>query len=92
MVYSAIVSGTSDSEIYAIETKDDSTPTRITDAPHSMEHFPIWSPDGEWIVYTSTLGGFGKFGSQLYLMRADGSETRRLTFDRAAHTYPSWRP
>lgn len=90
IAYSAYALGIG--ELYMIETKDDSTPVRITDAPYSMELFPAWSPDGGWIVYTSNYGGFGLRGTQLYVMRPDGSETRRLTFDHAAHTAPLWRP
>lgn len=92
MAYSAYMTGTTDAELFVIETTDDSIPVRITDAPQSMEYSPAWSPDGGWIVYTSNYGGFGLRGTQLYMMRPDGSETRRLTFDHAAHTAPLWRP
>lgn len=35
-----------------------------------------WSPDGEWIVYTETYDT-----GRLWLMRPDGSEKRKLTFE-----------
>jgi TolB protein len=39
---------------------------------------PDWSPDGRWIAFVSARDG----GSNLYLMRADGSALRQLTFGR----------
>ncbi len=58
-----------------------SDPTRLTraDAP---DNAPAWSPDGEWIVFTSDRDG----GPEVYLMRADGSEQTRLTFDDMSST------
>jgi serine/threonine protein kinase/DNA-binding SARP family transcriptional activator/Tol biopolymer transport system component len=43
-----------------------------------------WSPDGGWVVMSSPSG----LGANLYLMRADGSET----FQIGLGVEPSWRP
>jgi TolB protein len=46
---------------------------------------PDWSPDGEWVVYdfgprgTGEASAEGKYLSDIYVIRADGSENTRLT-------------
>jgi serine/threonine-protein kinase len=51
------------------------TPTRLTFTP-GLEAFPVWSPDGKHIVFTSTRRG----APNLYWTRADGAgEAVRLT-------------
>ena len=54
-----------------------------------------WAPDGEWIVYQS-----GEHGSpddplaiiEIRIMRADGTGGRRVTWDGARNTYPTFSP
>jgi hypothetical protein len=41
---------------------------------------PAWSPDGEWVAVQRTSDdGYVFTGADLYLLRADGTETVRLT-------------
>ena len=40
----------------------------------TCDMFPAWSPNGRWIVFTACRGRGGTF-----IMRADGTHTRRLT-------------
>jgi len=47
---------------------------------------PGLSPDGEWIVYASE----GR--EDLFVVRIDGTGTRRLTDDPARDRYPHWSP
>jgi Tol biopolymer transport system component len=50
---------------------------------------PAWSPDGSRIAFTRTTNGRRSF--QVYVMRADGSATRRLTSGRFDER-PAWSP
>ena len=45
-----------------------------------------WSPDGDWIVFRSERDG----GPEIYVIRADGSDATRLTFDGAGNSNPRW--
>jgi TolB protein len=51
-----------------------------------------WSPDGRWLAFTMLRGGgSGRWG--LYVMRADGTQVRRLTRDEGLDTfYTAWSP
>ena len=49
---------------------------------------PAWSPDGNWIAFGSLRDGNPSF--DIYIMRADGSDVRRLTTDPAKDSYPGW--
>jgi TolB protein len=50
---------------------------------------PAWSPDGKSIAFVSTRDG----NAEIYVMRADGSDQRRLTHTPAANdTAPVWSP
>ena len=52
-------------------------------------HFePAWSPDGEWIALAVDLDG--QF--DIAVIRADGSDFRRLTSDPAVDVQPTWTP
>ena len=49
---------------------------------------PCWSPDGRYIVFSSSREG----GYHLYIMTANGQNQRRLTFTKGQETSPSWSP
>lgn len=67
---------------------------RLTNSPGSDAHCG-WSPDGKWIAFASGRGGFQDeaplhpYNAQpygnIYVMRADGSDVRRLTDDAYEH-------
>jgi Tol biopolymer transport system component len=59
---------------------------------------PAWSPDGERIAYTGVADRHGStcgsdqcsWNGEIYVMRADGSEKRRLTTSEASDSGPAW--
>ena len=77
-----------DYEIYTIRP-DGTGLTRLTNSPGNDAH-AAWSPDGKWIAFSSGRGGFkdemargggGQPTPDIFVMRADGSDVRRLTDD-----------
>lgn len=70
----------------------------ITKTPASEERYPIWSPDGKQVVFSSNRGsksaGLDSFTGpfNLYMANADGSNVRQLTRQVAPAVYyfPSW--
>jgi Tol biopolymer transport system component len=51
-----------------------------------------WSPDGQWLVVVSDRDAPPGWGYQLYLMRPDGTNPRRLTEGRGLNVYPRFSP
>ena len=49
---------------------------------------PAWSPDGRSIAFSSRRDG----RTHIYVMRSDGSDTRRLTGGTADDSRPTWSP
>ncbi len=80
---------------------DGSDPQRLTHSPGNDAH-NAYSPDGAWIVFTSTRGGFKDESAlhphnpqpqgDVFVMRADGSDVRRLTDDQFEEGTPAWIP
>lgn len=60
---------------------------------------PDWSPEGEWIAFARScarsVGGKKKYWSDIWLIRPDGTDLRRLTDARASsdtNKSPAWSP
>lgn len=55
---------------------------------------PAWSPDGTHIAYAAQTGTLEEDQrlTEIYVMRADGTEKRRLTSNDALDGSPSWSP
>ena len=67
---------------------DGSDPRRLTGADMS-EHFPAWSPTGDWIAYSTWDGE----GGHLNKTRADGGGSPvQLTAMAAVYVTPAWSP
>jgi Tol biopolymer transport system component len=89
-----------DFEIYTIKP-DGSRLKRLTHTGGNDAH-GIWSPDGEWIVFSSSRMGWkdealaSDHGPQpygeLFAMRADGSGIRQLTDNQWEDALPAFQP
>jgi Tol biopolymer transport system component len=53
-----------------------------------------WTPDGEWIAFTSSRGTAGPGRGSIWIMRADGTAKRQLTLNpgNGFDLSPSWSP
>lgn len=79
--------------LYVTDAEGDN-PTRVS-RRDGLYLDPSWSPDGERIVYVAYPEGFDGFDlSQLevFTMRADGTDERRLTDDDLRDHDPYWSP
>jgi TolB protein len=62
------------------------TARKITDNINDNRN-PVWSPDGKQIAFVSDANG----NKDIYLMNADGSNIRRLTYGKSNNISPTWR-
>lgn len=85
-VFSANIDG--DEDIYASDI-DGSSFVRLTQYS-GADRDPVWSPDGQWIVFASDRDGTGQ--TELYRMRPDGTEIAALTNSQGSSFSPDWSP
>jgi imidazolonepropionase-like amidohydrolase/Tol biopolymer transport system component len=64
------------------------TPKRLTSS-NAGEFEPSWSPDGQWIVYSTWSG---PDGGHVYKIRADGGTTQKLTTVSSYWQHPTFSP
>jgi TolB protein len=53
---------------------------------------PSFSPDGKWIAFTSYFDRYEVYGCEIYIMRVDGTDLRRLTDNDYCDYQPRWGP
>ena len=73
----------------------------MTHTPGNDAHM-AWSKDGQWIAFTSARTGFldeamlhpynAQANGEIFVMRADGSDVRRLTENQFEDATPGWMP
>jgi serine/threonine protein kinase len=65
--------------------------TQVTDGGNSQG--PSFSPDGNWIVFTGYFDNMNDMnGCEIYIMRVDGSDMKRLTYNNYCDWQPRWGP
>lgn len=83
--------------VASIDDKFDSPAIHIMNADGSnrvqltktrAESSPIWSPDGAMVAFCSRRNG----ANDIYVIRPDGTDEKRLTFDPAHDTSITWSP
>ena len=85
-------------EIYVMRA-DGSRPANLT-RHEAWDTDPCWSPDGRRIAFKSDRhgerevgpSGSGHYNSDIFIMNADGSGVRQLTFDPVDARDPAWSP
>jgi TolB protein len=88
--------GSRQSDIAVINA--DGTGLRRLTRTAALETHPVWSPDSRRIAFTSDRharrGRLDRLGRafELYTMRADGSDVRRITRNRVPDLHPDWQP
>ena len=82
-------SGGPEFDIFIMDTDDGDQGTLTVPAFHPADDlFPDWSPDGEWIVFASNRTG----DSEIFVVRADGTELRNISNSPGTDTRPRWGP
>ncbi|HEX9797159.1 MAG TPA: hypothetical protein VGA52_09235, partial [Anaerolineales bacterium] len=54
----------------------------------ALDRRPDWSPDGQFIVFSSARSG----SLELYIMRSDGTDVRSLDAGAGSNFDPAWSP
>lgn len=73
-------------ELYVVDVAG-GTPRNLTQYPFADDWQPQWLPDGRILFASNRAGSF-----DLYTIRPDGSDLRRLTYGRSGEQAPAWRP
>jgi Tol biopolymer transport system component len=56
--------------------------------PDMFVYFPVWSPDSQWLAFMTDHTGSG----DIWIVRADGSESRPIAITSENEREPVWKP
>src|SRR5918999_957635 len=90
----AYTHGDGPSSIYVVNA-DGTGRTNVTpDADTKTNITPAWSPDGTKVAFSSNMNSSSSklYRLEIYIMDADGTNVRRLTYNDTDDTGPSWSP
>jgi dipeptidyl aminopeptidase/acylaminoacyl peptidase len=79
------------SAIWIASTDGSAEPTQFTTGER-RDGNPRWSPDGNWLAFTSNRGEDAKAPAALYVIPAQGGEPRRLTTLKESVEWVAWSP
>jgi Tol biopolymer transport system component len=69
----------------------DGTGVRMLSNLRAGAEAPAWSPDGLWLAFVAYTGdGNGINAREIYLMRSDGQNQVRLTYNSSDDTDVAW--
>jgi TolB protein len=78
-------------EVY-IMNADGSNARQLTPSGGNSQG-PSFSPDGKWVVFTAYFDNYGDdHGCEIYIIRTDGTDLRRLTNNDYCDYQPRWGP
>ena len=88
---SFLATGKTNSELYLMNA-DGSNSRMLTPAGGNSQG-PSISPDGQWVAFTSYFDLYGDdHGCEIYIIRIDGADLRRLTNNDYCDYQPRWGP
>jgi Tol biopolymer transport system component len=74
-------------EIFAMN-RDGTAIQQLTHNSHAHNWNPDWSPDRRQIAFVVSVGTNG----EVFIMDADGKNSRRITYNHINDAYPAWQP
>jgi Tol biopolymer transport system component len=78
-------------ELYMMNT--DGSDTHQISPPDGNSQGPSFSPDGQWVVFTAYFDSIGNNnGCEIYIVRIDGTNLKRLTQNNYCDWQPRWGP
>ena len=82
------VTANGDQQIVIVESENGNIWRIVQPIPNGGLNNPAWSPDGQTIAFSGTVGGF----SDLYLYDVETQAVKQLTNDKNGDFHPDWSP